>query len=48
MFYIFHEVRPTGERAGRRQITPFIFTFPQPGVYDWAGEIAKCDTALGR
>jgi hypothetical protein len=29
MLNVFHEVRPTGERAGRRQITPFIFTFPQ-------------------
>jgi hypothetical protein len=28
MFNVFHEVLPTGERAGRRQITPFIFTFP--------------------
>jgi hypothetical protein len=37
MFNIFHEVRLTGKRAGRRQITPFVFTFPQPGVYDWAG-----------
>jgi len=30
MFNVFHEVRPTGERAGRRPITPFIFIFPQP------------------